>query len=298
MSFQGKLKQYLLITEGLNRKPNQTLSQLQEMLINDGFNISSRTIQRNIESLRVEFGVEIECNRSFYEYSINKELSVDIDFFLQFLHTAIHAQFVAENIKDFKNITNYIHFSDKADLKGLQLLQPLLESIKVKNVISFNHENYVTEEHKFFVMEPYMLKEYLNRWYVVGFVPAINEFRTIGVDRINDLKITGKKFKRKQTINPKSFFENTIGLVYSEYPIQEVIIQASEQQAKYIRSQLLHSSQVELKNFQFKLTLTPNYELIQRILMLGSEVSVIEPEWLRSEIRGILEDSLKNYRTL
>ena len=297
MSFQGKLRQYLLITEMLQHQPNQTLKDIQNMLYDKGFNLSERTLQRNIESLRDEFGIEIVCNRSFNTYYIDdKEKTFNIDVFIKFLHSALKAQFVSENIKDFKNISEFIHLSEVTNTEGLEYLEPLLNAIKKSKVISFTHENYTTFQHKEYIIEPYLLKEYLNRWYIVGFVKNIKEFRTFGIDRMSDLKITNIKFKRNQNNNPRNFFDNTIGLVYSTHKLQNVKIKTTEIQAKYMRSQPLHSSQIEIENCLFQLTLTPNYELIQRVLMMGTEVMVVEPQWLKDEIKELLEEALKMYK--
>lgn len=295
MSFQGKLKQYLILVESLEKIPNQTLKELHNKLEEEGFNVAERTLQRHIEELRNEYGIEITCNRSFNTYSINKELSVNISFFVQFLQTAIQAQFVVTNIKDFKNISQYIHLSDSQAIKGIDLLEPLLKAIKEQKTINFIHENYLNGTHNPYEIQPYLLKEYLNRWYVVGFVPAEDCFLTFGLDRIKELNINRKKFIRKVNEDPNDFFENCIGLVFSEHPLQEVKIKATEHQAKYIRSQPLHKSQSEEPNYIFTYNLTPNYELMQRILMMGDQVTVLEPQWLIDEIKEILKKSLNNY---
>lgn len=199
-------------------------------------------------------------------------------------------------MKDFKEISKYFHLSSTTELKGIQLLQPLLNAIKEKNTIEFKHENYHTYNITNYKLEPYLLKEYLNRWYVVGIVPSTGEFRTFGIDRIEDLVIRNTLFERNNKVDPRTFFEDTIGLVYTEHELQPVLIQASEHQAKYIKSLPLHTSQQTLNNFKFSLTLTPNYELIQRILMMGSEVQVLKPLWLRDKIKGTLKKALESYK--
>lgn len=295
MSLQGKLKQYLLIVEMLKQQPNQMITDINNMLYNRGFDLSERTLQRNFEALRNEFGVDVKCDRSFNTYSINSHNSINIDVFIKFLHSALHAQFVSDNIKDFKDISQFIHLAGTTSISGLEHLEPLLNAIKTKRVITFTHENYTYLSKKQYSIEPYLLKEYLNRWYIIGYVPDIKDFRTFGVDRLANLKTTNNKFKRKANIDPRDFFENTIGLVYSEHSLQKVTIEATMSQAKYLRSQPLHSSQTENPENIFTLTLTPNYELTQRILMMGSEIRVTKPQWLQDEVVKILKDTLGRY---
>ena len=294
-SIQGKIKQYFLIINSLRKTPNQSSSELLKLFESKDFVISKRTLLRIFESLRDDFGIEIECNRKTNTFSINEELSLNINVFLHFLHTTLQANFVANNIKDAKSMAEYIHLSNISEQKGVDLLQPIYDSIKERKVVEFEHENYITSNIKHYSIEPYLLKEYLNRWYVFGFVKEYDDFRIFGIDRINDLKITDTFFKRDTKIHPATYYENTIGLTFDKYILQEVLIKATEIEAKYLRSQPLHSSQVEHENNQFKLYLTPNYELIQMILMRGSAVCVLKPEWLKKEIRNELLESLKHY---
>lgn len=296
MSYQKKLKQYRLIIERVQHKnlakPN--IDDILDYLEEHNAEMSSRTFLRTKDALFTDFGIKIEHNGS-YKYFINYEESNNVKILIDFLNIAMQAQFVAGTMKDFKNLSQYIHLSSSANFTGIHLLQPLLEAIKEQKEIEFKHENYFTFKLTPYTIQPYLLKEYLNRWYVVGFVPSKNEFRTFGIDRIKDFKELKNKFKRNTKTDPRKFFEDTIGLVYTEHELQEVVIQATAHQAKYIETLPLHESQEPLLNHQFKLTLTPNYELIQRILMMGREVYVLRPQWLRDEIKGILEDSLKHY---
>jgi len=58
MSFQGKLKRYLLILERLQRP--SSFSELHDHLYEHGFELSQRTLQRDINGLRDEFGIEVQ----------------------------------------------------------------------------------------------------------------------------------------------------------------------------------------------------------------------------------------------
>jgi predicted DNA-binding transcriptional regulator YafY len=295
-SIQGKLKVYLLLVESLQRRSGQTAAELMDMLAEVGFNMSKRTFLRDIESLRYEYGINIPCNRSFDTYSIDESSSGNIDLFQKFLRSAVQAQFVADNIKSFKSISSYIQLSDTGMYKGLNLLQPLLEAIKTSKEISFIHVSYFKDKTTNFTVQPYLLKEYLNRWYVFAYVPDCKDFRIFGIDRIEKLEITKISFKPKANIDPKSFFENTMGVVYNESELQEVELRTNDLQAKYLRSQPLHSSQKEINTNLFQFFITPNYELKQRIMMMGSDVVVIKPLWLKNKIIDMLKETLEGYQ--
>ena len=71
------------------------------------------------------------------------------------------------------------------------------------------------------------------------------------------------------------------------------------QQGKYVKSLKLHRSQLVLKDdeneLRIQLLVRPNFELIQNILMHGSLVTVLEPEWLRDKLIRIYKSALRNY---
>jgi predicted DNA-binding transcriptional regulator YafY len=144
-----------------------------------------------------------------------------------------------------------------------------------------------------------LLKEYQNRWYVVGIIGVFNEFRTFGIDRIENLEIKTETFKPDKKMNPIEMFNKTIGLVYSENTAQTIVLSFTPTQGKYIKTLPLHSSQKTLiddeKECRISLEVVPNYELTQQILKHGETVKVIEPQWLVDEVNGILERTLGNY---
>jgi predicted DNA-binding transcriptional regulator YafY len=144
------------------------------------------------------------------------------------------------------------------------------------------------------------LKEYQNRWYVVGIIGDSEDFRTFGIDRIEGLKIIPETFKVNPKLNPAEMFERTIGLVYSIGTPQKVVLSFTPTQGRYIKTLPLHASQEILvdneKECRISLYVIPNYELNQEILKHGNAVKVIEPKWLADEIKGILKDALNNYK--
>jgi len=97
-----------------------------------------------------------------------------------------------------------------------------------------------------------------------------------------------------------SLFDHTIGLVFSQNTVQDVILSLTPTQGKYIKTLPLHRSQEILidneEECRIKIHVIPNYELTQEILRLGDTVKVLEPGWLATEIRQILKKTLKQYQ--
>ena len=299
MSAHGTIRRYTLIIEKLISHQNPSFQILKEYLHDHGFEISPRTLQRDIEQIRNEFAVEIKYNRSKNGYYIDKDDSINFDAFLRFLEIVGTANLISESLKDGKGTLNYISFESQGSLKGIENLKSLLFAIKNHRKITFIHENFETGKTRKYSVKPYLLKEYQNRWYVIGLLPGLNEFRTFAIDRIEKVEVLSETFEPNNKINPAKLFENTIGLVYSYNKLEEVILSFTPLQAKYVKSLPLHKSQEIIKETNkeviVKLKVIPNYELMQKILMIGYQVKVLEPEWFKEDIMKSLKENLKNY---
>jgi predicted DNA-binding transcriptional regulator YafY len=299
MSQQGTIRRYALIIEKIGNKQFPSFQMIKDYLFDHGFEISDRTLQRDIEQIRTEFGVEILYARGANGYYIDHEMSLNADAFLRFLEIVTTAELLVDSIRDSKESLSYISFESQGNLKGIENLKPLLFAIKNQREIRFRHESFQTGEINEYIVSPYLLKEYQNRWYILGTIGGGLELRTFGIDRIVDLEVQDSIFVPDSDLKPKQLFNHLIGLTYSLDKPQEIILSFTQLQGKYIKSLPLHGSQIVLydteEELRVSLFLIPNYEFRQQILKLGDTVQVIQPEKLRDEIKNILVRSLKNY---
>ena len=299
MSKHGTIRRYTLEIEKIRRGQFPSFQEIKDYLFEHGFEIGDRTIQRDIEQIRFEFGIEIKYHRDKNGYYIDYKNSLNIESFFRFLEIVNTAELLTESLLESKDSLKHISFDTGGGLKGIENLKPLLKAIKDNRKISFTHFNFHTEKSRKYTLKPYLLKEYQNRWYVVGIIGGFNEFRTFGIDRIENLEIKTETFKPDKKLNPIEMFNQTIGLVYSENVAQTIVLSFTPTQGKYIKTLPLHSSQKLLiddeQECRISLKVVPNYELTQQILKHGETVNVIEPLWLKDEIMNILKRTLEKY---
>lgn len=285
MSTQGTIHRYSLIIEKLERKQYPNLEELHDFLFDKGFENSRRTLQRDIKALKEEFGVWIELDKDKKGYYIDHELSDDFDTLVKLFELSIHAQLFGDLVKH-KDTAHYIDFENKGELHGINLLQPLLQAIKEHRYISFRHFNFHTQKTRKYTIKPYLLKEYQGRWYIIGLIANQKEFRTFGVDRLQELEIQTRSFKYDEDLDPKGKFRHTIGLSYSVAKPIKVVLSFTPAQGQYVKHLPLHSSQKEMidneTEYRIELFVVPNFELMQKIWSYGPLVKVLEPENLES----------------
>ena len=299
MSKHGTIRRYTLIIEKLRNNQHPSFDEIKKHLFSVGFEISNRTIQRDIEQIRFEFGIEIMYDRFKNGYYIDYENSINIESFFKFLEIVNTAELLTQSLSESKDTLNYILFENQGSLKGLEHLKTLLHAIKEKRLISFTHYNFGTEKTKQFTIEPYLLREYQGRWYIVGIDKKLKTDRIFGIDRITNLSLTDTIFKPNKKIDFIKLFENIIGVIYSEKKKEKVVLSFNHLKGEYIKTLPLHKSQKVLidneDELRVELEVIPNYELMQKILMHGDEVTVLEPKWLVDEIIVKFKNALSKY---
>jgi predicted DNA-binding transcriptional regulator YafY len=299
MSTQATISIYSKIIERTKGDYYPTKKEILNDLTDKGFKLGSRTFDRHLEALRNEFGIAVVYSQFKKGFFINRNETENLDAFINFLELILSSNIHAESLKDWKKAKDYISFESISNLKGIEHLNLLLDAVKNKKLISFSHQSFETDEPMNYQVVPYLLKEYQNRWYIIGVVEGKKGLRTFGIDRIRNLKLLDTHFIPNPKINPQKNFEHVIGLYYSDLEPEEVILSFTPQQGNYIRTLPLHHSQEILRDdeeeFRIKLYVVPNFELRQKILMLGDSVEVIEPVWFREEVIEEIRKALKQY---
>ncbi|MGZ2371750.1 helix-turn-helix transcriptional regulator [Ancylomarina sp. YFZ004] len=280
MSQQATIKRYLLLIEKVKRATYPSKQDLIDLLNDQGLSCSERTFQRSLESIRNEFGVEIAYHPDRRGYYVDDELSVDYEPFLRFLDIAQSANTLIETLRDGKESLQYIHFDSSSHMIGVHYLQPLLRAVKANLKVKLTYSHFQKEGDRTFIMHPELLKEYMNRWYVMGHVDYAEEARVYALDRITKLEVLPDTFTRKLG-SAEEVFGGIIGVDFSGEKIEKVVLSFTPEQGNYIRTLPLHTSQEVLidneDEFRIALWVKPNFELKQRIQMYGDQVKVLEP---------------------
>lgn len=297
MSLPAKLKRYLLILEKVNRRPS--FAELHDHLATHGFELSHRTLQRDLERLRIDLGIEVEYDRPNNVYRI-AEQSDELDTVLQLLERAQILELVGDDPKRVRELAKHIDFEGLGRLQGLEHLSPLLRAIRERKEVVIMYRRFQADRSNEHHIRPQLLKEYHGRWYVLGWSKKYPRPITLGLDRIEAMRITSVRFAAEKRRQLRDMVASMIGVDASAERIETVLVQASADQAKYIRSLPWHASQqVEREDEEhvvFRFTLRPNYELRQLILGCGAQVKVLEPAWLAKEIEQVHKDSVEMYQ--
>jgi len=288
--------------------------------------ISIRSVQYDIQIMRSDklgYNAPIKViDRKYYtyddpEYSITKLPLSDND--LTKLNDAIEIlkQFKEFNhFKDMSSIvqklenkiyteqnksSDIIHIDKNNLLKGLDHLNGLFAAITKKRVIMIEYKSFKAKQSNRIYMHPYILKEYNNRWFVIGRVHKQGDILNLALDRIISFKeIDDIKYKRDKDFDPDLFYKNVIGVTVNKnmFP-RKIIIRANKRHAPYMITKPIHHTQELLsedeKGIVISIDVIPNFELEKVLLSFGSDIEVLSPPSLRNRILELLQSAVRVY---
>ena len=270
---------------------------IKEICSTETKNISIRTLQRDVKTLNEDYGIIILLDRINNSHSLNEDKSSNIESFLSHIEILATAELLSATFKDKNNALSFVEFENKAAIETIPNFKMILEAIQQQLPVTFNHYSFYHLKEDVYTLKPYFLKQYQNRWYVIG--ETEKGFRNFGIDRIENITIGTKKFKPK-TEEAKDKFSHVIGLNYVDHKMEKIELSFHISQKPYIVSLPLHHSQKEINteiegSFDIELRIHPNFEFRQQILKYGSLVKIREPKWLAEEIKEELRKGFENY---
>lgn len=222
------------------------------------------------------------------------------------IHEELDYIFKELNVKaETEDEGQIIQFDTRPNYEGAKHMIDILEAIKGKTVISFEYQPFKYDSAKQITVHPYLLKEYNNRWFLIGLLEDLRkeqryEFYQFGLERIKSkIKAEGKiEHYQHHKFDAAALYKNIIGISTPEGgTIQKIVLKFSPNRAKYVASNPWHQSQKKVKGKEniFEFQLIPNVELESIILSFGPDVEVLEPESLRTHIASRISEATKNY---
>ena len=264
--------------------------------LGDGRPLALRTFHMHREAIAELFGVEVECDTSSYEYYISSSSQLKNDKTRQWL---LNSFTVSNMIEAGRNMKDRILFEEIPE--GTEYLQTVIDAMQRKKELKIDYKPFNGHQ-SIFHLQPYAMKVYHQRWYVVGYLKEQEGIRNIALDRILEMELTDDSFILPNDFDAEEYYAHTVGIfVNDKLKPQKVVVRVFGVHVEYMRSLPLHFSQQEIKtehkeysDFEYQLCLTP--ELTSQLLAMGEKIGVMEPIGLREEIRKRLFAAINRYK--
>ena len=232
-------------------------------------------------TIELLFDIQIKCN-SNNEYYIEKAADLRG---ANMRTRMLNLMSMNSLLKDCKELNRQILFEPVP--AGEQFLAPIIEALRDKHAIQMTYQGFDKTHPSTFVIEPYCLKMFKQRWYLLAYSPDMDRKLVYALDRMHEVEITKQKYELPNDFDAEFYFRNTYGVSFAEEQPEEVKISISAGQANYLRTLPLHPSQKEEERNEeysvFSYYVVPTFEFCQELYQYGSDVEVLAPEKLRQE---------------
>ena len=254
------------------------------------------TFNRWRDAIYEQFGIMIDCQKvGGYLYYIANPEDIDEDKLKKWmLDSFAVGNAIGENLLLKGRI-----LVDEIP-SGRDHLTTILEAMKENRIVEISYRPFKRSHSYTFTIEPYCVKLFENRWYVLGRNNR-DEIKIYGLDRLEEAHATDSTFMLPKGFNAEEFFATYYGVVIGDGTKPErIVIRANEDHKHYLRSLPLHFSQRQIEDCgeyaDFELYLAPTYDFVMKLLQYGSMIEVMSPVSLRRTMKGWISDMSELYK--
>lgn len=288
--------------------------------------VSKRTIQLDIQLMRSEklgYNAPIEVyDKKYYHYAEDGFSITDIPLTETDMNVLTETVSMLKQFKDFSlfndvsdilqrledkiyaeksNNKPVIHLDKNESLKGLHFLDELYQSIIKKVVLKLEYQSFKAREANTFTFHPFALKEFNNRWFLIGKRNATNPVVNLALDRIIAIDYDFNQTYIEEDFDVEEYYKYVIGVTVNK-GLQPRVIQlwVDRTNAPYVLTKPLHNTQRILQENEdgsivLSLYIKENFEFERLLLGFGAGLEVLKPERLRNRIKSIVEQGARLY---
>ena len=297
MSTAGLINRYVWFVTTIYSRGPITLEEIQhrfESHFGRGEELSERQFHRYTDAVEELFDIEIKYSRTQRGYVVADREGIYNMGMRKWLIQTFSVNSILHESQDLKNRILLENVPS-----GQQYLTTIVDAMREGVALTMTYHSFHREEPSTFEVEPYCLKLFEQRWYMLGKSEGYDDLRIYALDRIKALEPTERKFKLPKKFDAVKFFEDYYGIIISDddYDVCPVALQVDAQQSNYLRTLPLHHTQVEVERNDkysiFEYRLCPTFDFRQKVLSMGGSVEVLAPQDLvyqmRDEGQGIVD---------
>lgn len=297
-----QLQKYIWVLDTIYRAEKISFKELatrwsQHRDLSDGKPLHRGTFNRWRDAIFSQFGIIIECQKSGgYFYYIENRDDIDEDRLRKWMLDSFAVNnIISENL----SLKSRILIDDVPSSR--MHLTTILEAMRENRVVNITYRSFKKSHSNTFPIEPYCVKLFDNRWYVLGNNICYGDIRMFALDRMKTVKLTDKFFKLPENFSASDFFSTVYGIVvgYNVKP-ERIVIRATEKHKHYLKTLPLHHSQQLIEDCgeyaDFEFYLSPTYDFMMKLLQYGAMIEVISPLSLRKAMKGWVMDLYKLYK--
>ena len=257
-----------------------------------------RNFHRHRDAIYWLFGIDIEYNHTTKKYALKSGGDDRYDSVRAWL---IDTFAINNMVNSAREVRDRILFEKTPG--GTRYLSTIVRAMKNGCKLNVTYKRFDREQGHSFLLGPYCLKVFRQRWYLIGKPddhPEEKDPRIYSLDRVKRLSITAEPFVMPEDFSARAFFEHQFGIDRTITDAEEVRIRVTALTANYIRTLPIHESQREVRRMKshsiFTFYVAPTYDFIQELRKHGSNLVVERPLSLRKLFIEDIDNQRKKYR--
>ncbi len=300
MTIPAKFKEYIWLVNTIRKARRITFAEINERWLetdmSGGVDLARSTFARHKDAIEDIFGIYIDCDRqNGYQYFIGNDYVLREDSVQNWMLSTLSVNNV---------ISESLSLQDRILLQPVptegEYLKTVIDAMKKSVRIAVDYRKYGTEKPNHLVFEPYCIKLFKQRWYVLGHFhrdatkekPESDYFGLFSFDRVLDMSLTDIKFQIDPDFDAQAYFDECYGVLVDDGTKPErIVIRAYGYERYYMRDLPIHRSQREIgqgENFaDFELYMRPTIDLSGHLLSRGNQIKVLYPQWFADEIHDM-----------
>lgn len=188
-----------------------------------------------------------------------------------------------------------ISFSNNPYLKNSNLLGTLFDNISNEVVIHLSYHTFVDSSIRSIDFHPYLLKQYNDRWFLLGAAGDDKKILTFALDRIDKVEPLPEQKYIPCPDDLADRFEDIVGVTYYEdQPVEHILFWVSNSSKGYIETKPIHGTQTPRRGEAetilrqqyphleggafYTIDCIKNYELIRLLCSYGKDLIVLQSD--------------------
>ena len=253
-----------------------------------------RTFHNHRNAILLQCGVVIECQRGTNLYYIENPEVLEKNSINQWL---LDSFAVSSLLMGNRSISDRIMLEDVPS--GRFYLDIITTAMRENRQMVIDYEDFFGNTIQGLKINPYFIRLFKRRWYVMALVLPGKEIHRFGLDRIKHIGVLDSKFNYPKDFSPQDYYTDYYGVFHDEKPMT-IRLKAYREKPHYLRSLPLHHSQREIESnneytiFEYKIA--PTYDFIQEILSHCNQLEVLSPDTFRQQIKAIIQEMHDFYK--
>lgn len=264
----GKLK-----VEEIKSKIEQEFKSYQDIESLKMDKYSDTTFSNDKKAIKDSWKIDLECDNQ-------KRYSINTEFEGVFQNDLVNSAIFLSSLNADMLLPGYV-FPETRKNTGLKYFSIISNAIESNSRLKISYFDYVSENKKDKIINPYHLKQKDFKWYVLANDESDVPFKSYALERIQKIDVL-EKFEIEK-IDFETPFENAIGM-FTNLEAVKVVLEFDHRDGHYLKVNPIHHSQniiSKQETIQFEFFVKPNEDFIMEIMKRTWSLKVIEPKFLK-----------------